>query len=151
MNYHYFTTDRHKHQFCYKNCTIFNGCRYIGVAIPMDYTFQRHGNIVCTKQTAPKAECAKLHCFGGIFMHCGGWAGHCCLSGQGYNRCWYGRGRQAGSVPRWGYPACRSRNWNSRPVYISDTPQHPFAADHDPPADPGYVDTWYLPQRLYSR
>ena len=32
-----------------------------------------------------------------------------------------------------------------------DTPQHPFAADHDPPADPGYVDTWYLPQRLYLR
>lgn len=48
-------------------------------------------------------------------------------------------------------PACRSRNWSSRPVCISDTPQHPFAADHDPPADPGYVDTWYLPQRLYLR
>lgn len=62
-----------------------------------------------------------------------------------------GRDRQAGSAPRWGYPACRSRNWSSRPVCISDTPQHPFAADHDPPADPEYVDTWYLPQRLYLR
>ena len=88
---------------------------------------------------------------GGSFMLCEGWAGHCCLSDQGYNRYWYGRGRQAGSAPRWGYPACRSRNWSSRPVYISDTPQHPFAIDHDPPADPGYVDTWCLPQRLYSR
>lgn len=36
-------------------------------------------------------------------------------------------------------------------VYNPHTPQHPFAADHDPPADPGYVDTWYLPQRLYLR
>ena len=135
----------------------FSFCPQCGTAIipnhkgRTSHTFQRHGNIFHIKQTAPKAGCARPRCFGGSFMLCGGWAGHCCLSDQGYNRYWYGRGRQAGSAPRWGYPACRFRSWNSRPVCISDTPQHPFAADHDPPADPGYVDTWCLPQRLYSR
>ena len=58
-------------------------------------------------------------------MLCGERAGRCCPSDQGYNRYWHGKGEQAGSAPRWGYPACRSLPYQYRLYPWPDGQQRP--------------------------
>ena len=100
------------------------------------------------KQTAPKVARIKSRCFGGSFTLTGNGRGAVVRKAEniiGTGMVETGKLDQhlGGDIPLAGLV-----------IGVADLCAFQirrnilFAADHDPPADPGYVDTWYLPQRL---